>query len=283
VRLVTDPDARAARNAAQRAYYQRTRTTAVAKVMAYQRAHPEKKRIADATYRARHADAIREYRRAYRVHHRDRLQAKGRAYYARNAHRWTERQRKAWRDAPEVMRAKKRAQYRRSAKLRENGNRYAHERRARMYAVAYEPFSRLEILVRDGGRCFHCGTELTGPWDMDHLVPLSRGGPHIRSNVVASCRSCNRKRHSRVWEGASLPINVPLRPRGHARLPGASNPRVRFNRQLCEEIQRLYQAGVAQADIAQRCRLSAGTVNRILRGHHWSGLPPVVRRYNRVA
>ncbi len=45
------------------------------------------------------------------------------------------------------------------------------------------------------GKCHHCGiavhpSELT----MDHLLPISRGGKSVRSNVVPSCKKCNSER-----------------------------------------------------------------------------------------
>lgn len=45
------------------------------------------------------------------------------------------------------------------------------------------------------GKCYHCGrqfhpSELT----MDHLLPISRGGKSIKSNVVPCCKECNTKR-----------------------------------------------------------------------------------------
>lgn len=49
-----------------------------------------------------------------------------------------------------------------------------------------------------GGRCFYCRCEIThyakrhNSLDMDHVIPLSRGGLDCESNLVAACRTCNR-------------------------------------------------------------------------------------------
>ena len=50
----------------------------------------------------------------------------------------------------------------------------------------------LAILDKSGHRCSYCGTQerLT----QDHVVPLSRGGSHTRTNVVPACRSCNSRK-----------------------------------------------------------------------------------------
>lgn len=48
---------------------------------------------------------------------------------------------------------------------------------------------------RASGRCHYCQTifpptEMT----MDHVVPLSRGGRTVKSNVVPCCKECNNQK-----------------------------------------------------------------------------------------
>ena len=44
--------------------------------------------------------------------------------------------------------------------------------------------------------CAYCGC--TGvPLTMDHLTPVSKGGPHTLWNIVPACRSCNSKKGDR--------------------------------------------------------------------------------------
>lgn len=62
-----------------------------------------------------------------------------------------------------------------------------------------------QIYVRDGWRCQYCGCDtperLKGTFqpnapEIDHRMPLSKGGKHIHSNVCCSCRACNLKKGS---------------------------------------------------------------------------------------
>lgn len=54
-----------------------------------------------------------------------------------------------------------------------------------------------EIVALHKGRCAYC----VGPYEeMDHVVPLSRGGRHEPGNVVPACRDCNRSKGSRTPE-----------------------------------------------------------------------------------
>jgi 5-methylcytosine-specific restriction endonuclease McrA len=41
-------------------------------------------------------------------------------------------------------------------------------------------------------RCAYCGKKAV--LELDHVVPISRGGSHEISNAVPSCRSCNAKK-----------------------------------------------------------------------------------------
>lgn len=75
--------------------------------------------------------------------------------------------------------------------------RYAAKRRARL-GVATEPVLRAAVWERDGGICGICGDVVDGPWHMDHVVPLSRGGPHTYANVQVSHPRCNMRKGARL-------------------------------------------------------------------------------------
>ena len=73
-------------------------------------------------------------------------------------------------------------------------------RRARRYGVEYEPIDRAYVFERDGYRCHICGKKCrvnvewsSHPLDptIDHLIPISQGGPHTLANVATACFMCN--------------------------------------------------------------------------------------------
>lgn len=66
-----------------------------------------------------------------------------------------------------------------------------------------------EVFERDGWICVACGCDtpksLRGSYDdnapeLDHVIPISRGGMHIMSNLQCLCRLCNQLKGDRSME-----------------------------------------------------------------------------------
>lgn len=54
---------------------------------------------------------------------------------------------------------------------------------------------RIEIFVRDNGRCVYCGLQVSlATMTLDHVLPASRGGPGAKWNLVTSCQPCNQQK-----------------------------------------------------------------------------------------
>jgi hypothetical protein len=52
------------------------------------------------------------------------------------------------------------------------------------------------VMVRDGGRCRACRSAVN--LQIDHIVPLSKGGSCEESNLQTLCRRCNRRKWKRL-------------------------------------------------------------------------------------
>ena len=76
--------------------------------------------------------------------------------------------------------------------------------------VSLQP-TRSNILLRDEETCQYCGKhgrDLT----LDHIIPRSRGGKSTWENLVASCKSCNGKKGSRLLKDSNMRLLRPPRP-----------------------------------------------------------------------
>jgi 5-methylcytosine-specific restriction endonuclease McrA len=75
-------------------------------------------------------------------------------------------------------------------------------------------FNKKNIWLRDGGICQYC-SDVVGmlSFEMEHVIPKSHGGARTWKNIVASCRSCNRKKSNRTPKQAGMKlISQPYKP-----------------------------------------------------------------------
>lgn len=62
------------------------------------------------------------------------------------------------------------------------------------------PSLRMAILNRDKFTCGYCGSA-QGPFDVDHIVPWSRGGSFAsEDNLICACAPCNRGKGAKTVE-----------------------------------------------------------------------------------
>jgi 5-methylcytosine-specific restriction endonuclease McrA len=83
---------------------------------------------------------------------------------------------------------------------KQNNFRSGAEWRARIKNLFIETISRTVVFVRDKGQCGICSTPVdpASPWEVDHIIPISKGGPHSYANVQLSHRKCNRPKSARL-------------------------------------------------------------------------------------
>ena len=56
---------------------------------------------------------------------------------------------------------------------------------------------RIRIKSRDGNKCTHCGSKRN--IEIDHIVPISKGGTGDEDNLQCLCRTCNRKKRTKGY------------------------------------------------------------------------------------
>jgi len=73
------------------------------------------------------------------------------------------------------------------------------------------PTKRECVIIRDDFLCQYCGKEITNAddYEMDHIIPITRGGKENYLNLVTACRSCNQKKLDKTPQEAGLKIPTP--------------------------------------------------------------------------
>lgn len=76
-------------------------------------------------------------------------------------------------------------------------------------------FSRVNVYARDGYACMYCGLKKpTDELTYDHVVPRSRGGKTVWTNIVTCCSICNANKKNRTPEEAGMRLlKKPVQPR----------------------------------------------------------------------
>lgn len=171
---------------------------------AARKANPEETHAKDAAYRAASLHQRRKYDREWKRRQRaqdpEGSKARRRAYYAASPAVLAAC--RAWRAANPGRMAALMAAWREAnpERNRATSRLSTNKRRARKVAASIVPFTQGQLAARIaywGGQCYVCGD----PWqEIDHVKPLSRGGPHCLANLRPICEPCNLRKSNR-WGG----------------------------------------------------------------------------------
>lgn len=160
-------------------------------------------------------EATAQYRREYYETNREREREQQRLYRELNAARIAEIE-KRWREANPEYAADYQQQYYLANKeslaqqnkqwrqahpvkmLEYSARRRARKRGADIGTVTSEII--LQMLKDQDGLCAYCEVELDAGFEVEHMIPLVRGGKHCWSNLAISCPTCNRGKGSKTVE-----------------------------------------------------------------------------------
>lgn len=101
---------------------------------------------------------------------------------------------------PEKERARLRAKWKRwfeadptkhRQKARRNNDRRRARKRGNTTLVHYTKADVERQFNLQSGCCYYCGISVLNNFQVDHFIPLSRGGSNAADNIVISCPKCN--------------------------------------------------------------------------------------------
>lgn len=160
-------------------------------------------------YRQKNIDLIRQRHRDYYARNSEKHKAYSRQYYWNNLEKAREQRRKTYDKNPEhwVQQAKIwKQQNRERANLADNLS--VHRRRARMQNNGVFQISKNEINRLYRQACIYCGS--SNSIQLDHVIPIVRGGRHSIGNLAPACAKCNQSKSGMTiteWRKRKTPRN----------------------------------------------------------------------------
>ena len=140
--------------------------------------------------RRRYDAENRENRRQYRIDNRERLTEYKKQYRAANREKIAERDRAYWKSerGKEISRA---AVHKRRAHRLSNGGVFS--------SADIETIRKRQTNPKTGKLiCWWCDKPIDGSFEIDHRIPLSRGGTNDAGNLCLTHRSCNRQKNNKL-------------------------------------------------------------------------------------
>lgn len=166
----------------------------------------DKSKAIDAAWRTKNKEILRAQERARYAKNPAKYIAKTRRYYEKN---WDDVRRKridyhyrSYQD--DAVREKAQQRTRRWAKENpERARAWAvtgrRNRRAKEFDAngSHSPTDVAAIFLAQKGKCAYCRKKVKEKYEVDHIVPLAKGGANDKSNLQITCPKCNREKGSR--------------------------------------------------------------------------------------
>jgi hypothetical protein len=164
------------KKAARRRHYERNRDVELPRAKAYQKGL----RACGEDYYSRNAETIREKHKKERQTHPAKVRKQDRRIRERHKIRINATKRAWEKRHPDVRKQKRR-------------NRRAKERGA---AGRHTQKQVNALYDKQSGKCAFCFRRLNGKYEVDHYVPLAKGGSNYIENIQLLCIKCNREKHA---------------------------------------------------------------------------------------
>lgn len=164
-------------------------------------------------YNAINSEKIREYQAEYYSANSEEIKARSRRFYSSNADRISSDSKIYRATNQEKIKSRGKQYYAaNSEKLKMGFKKYKKNNREKFRLLGHK---RRAILNNDGGslskgiserlltlqkgRCRICKSKVAGGrYHLDHIVPISKGGPNVDRNIQVLCPTCNLKKQAKL-------------------------------------------------------------------------------------
>lgn len=144
------------------------------------------------TWRSANQERVKENARTWANSNRDRKRTTDKRWIAENLERRREANRTWARENAEHLRENTRQWTLRNPDL---AHQKAARRRARVANVPHQPYDRAELFARWNHKCCYCDSPAT---DVEHILPISKGGADALHNLTIACQPCNSSKGAKT-------------------------------------------------------------------------------------
>jgi 5-methylcytosine-specific restriction endonuclease McrA len=162
--------------------------------------------------RAACKSCVKKFNNDKRQANPDRYRKQNLAYYYKNKDALNDYRRAKWPEVYEQTKDYRLAQQKQHRKEHPEKDRaFARKRRAKKRANGWEKYTEAQVLQLHGAVCHICGDPIdlslnrkigSDGWEMslhiDHVFPISKGGPDTLANVKPSHGKCNLKKRANL-------------------------------------------------------------------------------------
>jgi|SRR5262245_9375606 len=197
----------AEQSAKMKAYYQANKDAIKARVRVYASARKAEISARNKLYRRSRKDEMRDRSRKYYEAHREEKIAYQKEHNAMKSDAVRAYKQEWWAKQKDERNAERRADREHQnqtfrkwyVRNREKFCAHVSARRARKKSTQIEPVDYKKVLMDSRGICGICheSLDLFGT-DIDHIVPLAKGGAHVQENLQATHSRCNRSKGAKV-------------------------------------------------------------------------------------
>jgi len=152
------------------------------------------KKLQDKKYREENSDYYKQYNHKYNVEHKRALYEQKKEYIANNKEtHWNQQHNWYIKNIDSIK-------FRIALYKKEHPEQYqmySNRRLARKKTSIIAIFTIQDVINKYGKNCVYCGGLFE---QIDHYIPLSKGGSHTLDNVRPSCEHCNLTKNNKLPE-----------------------------------------------------------------------------------
>jgi len=150
-------------------------------------------------YRQKNCERIREVKKSYYQSNSKKIRESHKAYYYANYERFKE-SKKAYREANLDRRKKYYKEY--MTANPEKNREKSSARRAKILSNGVFKITNKDLKKLYNSSCLYCGSKKH--IQMDHIIPIIKGGRHSIGNLAPACGKCNQSKGAKLlieWRG----------------------------------------------------------------------------------